>query len=55
MSTPPELARLPAGSVDPASERAARLGLAALASLASKTIAIADMEVRKLRHDPTNS
>jgi len=53
MSTPPELARPPAGSADPVSARAAWSGLAALTDLVGKTFAIADMEVRKLRHDPT--
>jgi ABC-2 type transport system permease protein len=57
---PPRLAVRPAGSAEPPPGEGAGTGaaarrsrLAALAALPVKTLAIADVEVRKLRHDPT--
>jgi ABC-2 type transport system permease protein len=51
MSKFPEPAARPAASAEP--DVPPRALTAALASFLRKTIAIADMEIRKLRHDPT--
>ncbi|HYL23145.1 MAG TPA: ABC transporter permease [Burkholderiales bacterium] len=48
MLKPPPRAALPAGSAEPAPAVACRA-----AAFAAKTLAIADMETRKLLHDPT--
>ena len=54
MSRSPEPARPPGGSADPQPAFAAQPGAAsALAGFVRKTFAIADMELRKLRHDPS--
>jgi ABC-2 type transport system permease protein len=52
MTTSPEPAAPPTGSADSGSSGAPRWAAGIIAFLA-KTLAIADMEVRKLRHDPT--
>ena len=52
MSTSPEHGVPPAGSADSGARWAPRW-VAGIISLLAKTLAIADLEVRKLKHDPT--